>query len=225
MKWNEWKNYYEEILRDFNFNREEDERSALILSQLLEDKELMSLEDLTDIMKDNDVYVFGCSPDLEEEIENETFEGTLIAANGATTILLKKGIIPDIIVTDLDGKIDDQRYANEKGAIVVIHAHGDNIDAVKNWVPRFNGKVVGTTQSKPFGKIHNFGGFTDGDRCVFLADEFKAKNIYLIGFDFEHVGDKFSNERSKKIKRRKLDWAYILINSLDNPNIIMRSHR
>jgi uncharacterized Rossmann fold enzyme len=225
MKWNEWKNYYEEILRDFNFNREEDERSALILSQLLEDKELMSLEDLTDIMKDNDVYVFGCSPDLEEEIENETFEGTLIAANGATTILLKKGIIPDIIVTDLDGKIDDQIYANEKGAIVVIHAHGDNIDAVKNWVPRFNGKVVGTTQSKPFGKIHNFGGFTDGDRCVFLADEFKAKNIYLIGFDFEHVGDKFSNERSKKIKRRKLDWAYILINSLDNPNIIMRSHR
>jgi len=225
MKWNEWKNYYEEILRDFNFNREEDERSALILSQLLEDKELMSLEDLTDIMKDNDVYVFGCSPDLEKEIENKTFDGTLIAANGATSSLLNKNIIPDIIVTDLDGKIDDQIYASEKGAIIVIHAHGDNIDAVKNWVPRFDGKIVGTTQSKPFGKIHNFGGFTDGDRCVFLADEFKAKNIYLIGFDFEHVGDKFSNERSKKIKRRKLDWAYILINNLDNPNILMKSHR
>jgi uncharacterized Rossmann fold enzyme len=114
MKWSEWKNYYEEILLDFNFNREEDERSALILSQLLEDKELVSLEDLANIMKDNDVYVFGCSPDLEEEIKNKKFKGILIAANGATTILLKKGIIPDIIVTDLDGKIDDQIYANEK---------------------------------------------------------------------------------------------------------------
>ncbi len=225
MNWNEWKHYYNEILRDFGYDREEDEKSAFILSQLVKEKELVNLEKLADMIKDRDVFVFGCSPDLEEEIRNGTFDGTLIAADGTTSTLLEKDITPDIIVTDLDGKIDDQICANEKGAMVVIHAHGDNIDAVKNWVPRFNGKIVGTTQSKPFGIIHNFGGFTDGDRCVFLADEFKAKNIYLIGFDFEHVGDKFSNKEFKKIKRKKLDWAYILINSLDNPNILMMSHR
>lgn len=225
MNWDEWENYYKNILLDFGFDREEDEKSAFILSQLLKDKKLVDLEDLANIIKDKKVFVFGCSPNLEEEVENEILDGALIAANGATTTLLKKDIIPDIIVTDLDGKIDDQIYANEKGAIVIIHAHGDNVDAVKNWVPKFNGKILGTTQSKPFGGIYNFGGFTDGDRCVFLADQFKAKNICLVGFDFEQVRDKSNDEKFKKTKKRKLDWAYILINSLDNPNIFMKSRR
>ena len=34
--------------------------------------------------------------------------------------------------------------------------------------------VVGTTQTEEFGKMKNFGGFTDGDRCVFLAEFFNA---------------------------------------------------
>ena len=47
---------------------------------------------------------------------------------------------------------------------------------------------MATTQSAPFGEVHNFGGFTDGDRCVFLADHFAATRIILCGFNFTEVG-------------------------------------
>ena len=43
---------------------------------------------------------------------------------------------------------------------------------------------IGTTQTNPFNKIQNFGGFTDGDRGVFLASHFDAKKIILFGMDF-----------------------------------------
>ena len=65
---------------------------------------------------------------------------------------------------------------------MVVHAHGDNTEKL-HLVKSFK-NCVGTTQAKPFENIHNFGGFTDGDRCVFLADYFKAKKIILFGMDF-----------------------------------------
>ncbi len=106
-----------------------------------------------------------------------------IAAGSACSLLIEKGIWPDIVVTDLDGDVRDQVEANEKGAIVVIHAHGDNMNALKEWVPRFRGQVFGTTQVEPRGNIHNFGGFTDGDRAVFLAAHFGVDRVLLQGFD------------------------------------------
>ena len=48
--------------------------------------------------------------------------------------------------------------------------------------------------------MENFGGFTDGDRCVFLAEYFKAKKIVLIGMDF---GDKIVKYSKKKVIDRK----------------------
>jgi hypothetical protein len=63
----------------------------------------------------------------------------------------------------------------------------------------------------------NFGGFTDGDRAVFLADHFKAKNIYLVGFDFEGKDSAF--KKLDKVKLKKLDWAHVLIAMLDSPAI------
>ena len=52
--------------------------------------------------------------------------------------------------------------------------------------------VIGSTQTKSFGKMENFGGFTDGDRCVFLAEYFNAKKIVLIGMDFGREIGKYS---------------------------------
>ena len=41
----------------------------------------------------------------------------------------------------------------------------------------------------PVKNVYNFGGFTDGDRSVFWAEEFGAKEIILIGMDFGiHIG-------------------------------------
>ena len=132
-----------------------------------------------------------------------------IAANGATSALLKNNVLPEIIVTDLDGKVSDQLLANSRGSITIIHAHGDNIDNIKKFVLEFKGYIVGTTQidPKPYENIHNFGGFTDGDRAVYLADYFHAKKIYLLGFDFGGEVGKYSFSANKDKKLKKLKWC------------------
>jgi len=70
-------------------------------------------------------------------------------------------------------------------------------------VPRLR-KVIGTTQSRPTNGLYNFGGFTDGDRAVFLAKHLDALKIILIGFDFE-------DESVTLRKHKKLIWAKRLI--------------
>ena len=96
---------------------------------------------------------------------------------------------------------------------MVVHAHGDNSERI-NLVKYFK-NCIGTTQTKPIRKINNFGGFTDGDRCVFLADYFKAKKIILLGMDFgtrigKYSKSKVENRTTKiaKLRRGKklLEW-------------------
>ncbi len=60
--------------------------------------------------------------------------------------------------------------------------------------------------------LYNFGGFTDGDRAVFLAHHFGSRSIQLLGFDFENVGEKPNCDEKTKLK--KLGWAKRLITSL-----------
>jgi uncharacterized Rossmann fold enzyme len=63
---------------------------------------------------------------------------------------------------------------------------------------------MGTVQCQPSEGIYNFGGFTDGDRAVFLAKEMGAASIDLLGCDFD---DQSVTPRKKK----KLAWARKLI--------------
>lgn len=207
-----WEEYYQKILSEFGFERKEDERSASILSKLLIGKKLASKDELKSLLQGKDVVVVGGGKNLEKDLDRDISKNLVIAANGTTSILLSKKLVPDIIVTDLDGNIDDQISANRGGAIVAIHAHGDNIEQIKRWTPKFEDKVLGTVQCRPFDALHNFGGFTDGDRGVFLAHHFGAKSIRLLGFDFENVGEKPNCD--EKTKLRKLDWAKRLILSL-----------
>src|SRR5690606_29179019 len=116
---------------------------------------------------------------------------TLISADGATSALLEEDIVPDIIITDLDGNMKDIRCANHEGAFLVVHAHGDNIEKIRKYVPDLN-RVMGTTQSNPLNNVYNFGGFTDGDRCLFLAVELGAEYIILGGMDFGKIVTKYS---------------------------------
>jgi len=213
MDYNKWKKYYNQILLDFGYSEKEDEKSAVLLSELLLGKKLVTHKDLNNMISGKNVYVFGAAGSLQEDIKKVKKENAVfISADTATSLLIKKDIIPDIIVTDLDGLVDDQVTANKKDATVVIHAHGNNIDRLERYVPMFDGKIIGTTQSKPFDNIYNFGGFTDGDRAVYLADCFGAKKIFLAGFDFENVG-KYS--KSKELKMKKLKWAKRIIEKID----------
>jgi hypothetical protein len=71
-------------------------------------------------------------------------------------------------------------------------------------VRRFSGPVVGTTQSTPLAHVHNFGGFTDGDRAVFAADDLGASGITILGFDLDDTD-------VDPLKRGKLFWARRLL--------------
>ena len=170
---------------------------------------------------DKEVIVFGAGPSLENSIEinKQKFENKIkISADGATTALLEKNIHPDIIVTDLDGKVSDQIKANSKGSILVIHAHGDNINRIQRYIHEFKLNIIGTTQTDPklYKNVYNFGGFTDGDRAVYISDHFNAKKINLVGFDFNGKIGKysFSKEKNKNLKLKKLKWCKYLIEQL-----------
>jgi len=204
-----WEAYYRRILEDFGYARAEDERAARVLDAALGGTRI-DPESLRPLFAGRDATIAGNAPSLTEELV--AVEHPLVAADEAASVLREAGLRPDVIVTDLDGKVEDHIAANAEGAVVVVHAHGDNVPAIEKWAPRFPGRVIGTTQSRPFGRIYNFGGFTDGDRAGFLADHLGARSLLLLGFDFEVPSPK---DGDPAVKKRKLDWAYILLQTLD----------
>ncbi len=205
MEWNEWEALYEEILKDFGYEKKKDEEAARIAANIARSN--VTLEELRRLIEGNVVSICGAGRNLDEEIEK--IEGIIMAADEATSFLLLRNIIPHIVTTDLDGNVEDILKVNESGCIVAIHAHGDNIEALKEWLPLFRGKILITCQSKPFDTIYNFGGFTDGDRAYCMAKHFKAEKIKLIGFDFEKPREK--EGKDMEVKRKKLRWAKRII--------------
>ncbi len=222
MNYSDWEKIYKKILKDFNFSKERDIQSAQVLDEFLQIRNKINILSLRRFIETKDVVVFGSGPSLEKAVcKNMDFymSKILISADGATSALIENCIFPDIILSDLDGKISDQVVANKKGSLIIIHAHGDNIKKIKDNFYKFGEKILGTTQSDPsqFKNLYNFGGFTDGDRAIFLANHFNAKKIYLIGFDFDgNIGKySFAEKKDKKQKLKKLEWAKYLIDMLN----------
>jgi len=208
MDFDAWEPYYDRILKDFGFSRTDDERAAKVLDRRL-GGDRIAPKDVAARLSGKPVTVAGNAPTLKSELARLT--RVVIAADEATSILTQEDHLPTVIVTDLDGDVKDQLEANRRGSVVVVHAHGDNIPAIEKWAGEFEGRTMATTQARPFGEVYNFGGFTDGDRGVFLADAMGAKSIRLVGFDFEHPNPK---DQPAELKKRKLDWAFILIESI-----------
>ena len=219
MEFGLWEKYYIEILDDFGFSRENDEKSAKLLDEILSTEGCLTLNDLAEIVGFSDKFiVFGAGPSITEHIQDlkenyDLREYVLVAADGATTALIEERISPDIVVTDLDGNLDDIMLANIRGANIAIHAHGDNIEKIASLTPFFN-NVLGTTQAQPIGNLYNFGGFTDGDRAIFLSVALGASQIILAGMDFGDVVTKYSRpnlenalEKADDFKRKKLMYA------------------
>ncbi len=194
----------------------------MILNEILDDAKVRdALDKVKGMISGNCVIVYGCGPSLErnvKEIKRVGLDKTCVnvAVDGATSALLKEGIKPGLIVTDLDGKIEDILSANLEGSIVVVHAHGDNITSLEK-VKEFHGPVLGTTQTEPIGKIYNFFGFTDGDRAAFLSEAMGAHTILLAGFDLGEKVGRFSKPTytcdvyATTVKRKKLKYAKKLL--------------
>ncbi|MGA2698229.1 MAG: 6-hydroxymethylpterin diphosphokinase MptE-like protein [Methanoregula sp.] len=196
-----WEPHYREILDYFGFSREDDEKAALLLATLTDRDDLPTLSWL---VRDRSVVVCGNAPCLRKELRCIPPGSVVVAADAAADVLYSHGIRPDAVFTDLDGATDLLLEMNAKGTIVVVHAHGDNMPLLRHWTKKFTGPLVATTQSTPLPHVHNFGGFSDGDRAVFAADALGAKTITLIGFDLD-------DKNVDPVKRGKLMWAKKLL--------------
>jgi len=206
-----WLPMYRDICREFGYDMDADARNAAALSAMLSSRHGPTLSALESACPSS-VTVCGDGPMLRRCLSEHPPEGYVIAADGATTALMDAGLVPDAIVTDLDGAVEHQLEANARGSLVFAHAHGDNARAVEEFVPRFKGTIVGTCQGRPAGVLLNLGGFTDGDRAACIFSGLGARRIVLMGFDFESPSPKQS--RSAEVKARKLRWARRILASL-----------
>jgi hypothetical protein len=215
-----WKTRYHEIRDVFGYKESDDIASAKKLDSIIKKK--FPLSNLKKGIFGKTVFVIGAGPSLDSTITvMKKYENvTKIVADGAVQALIKHKIRPDILVTDLDGDMKSIKKIAMTNTPIIVHAHGDNKEQL-NIVNKFKNKI-GTTQSKKFGRLENFGGFTDGDRCVFLAENFKAEKIILFGMDFGNTIGKYSKhvikDRSLKLKKmshgkKLLEWLATKSNS------------
>ncbi|MFQ5951259.1 MAG: 6-hydroxymethylpterin diphosphokinase MptE-like protein [Candidatus Geothermarchaeales archaeon] len=210
MRFGVWYPKYREIADRFDYDEKADQLAASELDSILGNK-AMGAETVRRLVAGRNVLILGSGPSLENNLRGISDEGIfdrfiLIAADDSVKALyelMKR--VPDIVVTDLDGEEASLLRAADDGTILVVHAHGDNRSALKRLVPRF-GRVLGTTQVRPTKKVHNFGGFTDGDRAVFFAAELGAKSITLAGMDFGEGFGRYSKvaPRNRTLKVEKL---------------------
>lgn len=211
-----WFPYYQDIRKKMGYSTEEDQKAAYILSNLIKRKFLDS-KILDKKIRGKQVLAIGAGPNLDLYTsfikKNRSF--VKIVADGAVKFLIENNIKPDIVVTDLDGDLRFLVKAEKLGAIMVIHAHSDNVDLIRKYISKFR-KIIGTTQVMPVEHVYNFGGFTDGDRCVFLAEEFGAKDIVLVGMLFDDSIGQYSKAiiDNVEVKREKLQIAKRLLQVL-----------
>tara|TARA_B100000029_G_scaffold465597_1_gene500378 strand:+ start:958 stop:1698 length:741 start_codon:yes stop_codon:yes gene_type:complete len=206
-----WKTRYREIRNVFGYRRYDDLISAKKLNSKIGRK--YPLSKIKKTIKGQTVFIIGAGPSLSRSISTiKKYQNvTKIVADGAVQALIEHKIKPNILVTDLDGDISSIKKIGRTKIPIIIHAHGNNYDKL-DIVSELENKI-GTTQTEKFGKLENFGGFTDGDRCVFLAENFNAEKIILFGMDF---GDKIGRYSKKKVinrktKLRKLEYGKKLL--------------
>jgi uncharacterized Rossmann fold enzyme len=193
-----WKTRYREIRNVFGYRKYDDLISAKKLNSKIGKR--YPLSNIKKTIRGQTVFIIGAGPSLSRSISTlKKYQNiTKIVADGAVQALIEHKIKPQILVTDLDGDIESIKKIGRTKIPIIIHAHGNNYDKL-DIVSKLQNKI-GTTQTEKFGKLENFGGFTDGDRCVFLAENFHAKKIILFGMDF---GDKIGKYSKKKVMDRK----------------------
>ncbi|MEM3851557.1 MAG: 6-hydroxymethylpterin diphosphokinase MptE-like protein [Methanomassiliicoccales archaeon] len=214
MKWQDWKEEYLEILRDMGYSMKNEIESLRIGSMaamqhrnVLKGERALSLLRL--LIKERCI-VFGGGPSLTNSIDATMSiigDSALVASDGSCAELYKRGIVPDIIVTDADGNLPAEQKMNAAGACLVLHFHGDNYRKASDFARVLTGRVIVTTQAGPTEWTFNFGGFTDGDRAVLLCEEFGAQEVLLAGFDLPSWQDGSSS--------KKMRWAGRIIHEAE----------
>ena len=217
-----WLNYwYPRICKYLNIDSEKDANTLDSIANIYQSN--LTEDDLKTKIFKQEVVIFAPGVNLEEEYniylaENTIKDKILICADGATSFLVSKNIFPDLITSDIDGKVEDQILSQKQGATLLLHVHGDNLNLVNKYIKDISKmNFLITTQSQPVEGTYNFLGFTDGDRAVCLSHLMNAKKVTLLGFDFGDEIGKFSkalmlSEQMKERKIKKFTIARSIIN-------------
>lgn len=205
MDYSEWRPIYEAICRDFGYEQAADAAARDRLNELtapFADEQLAHLAGA-------DVAVAAAGPTLDEELPRVTDADAIIATTGGAESLAAADHQPELLVTDLDTNPTFVVEATQEGVPAAVHAHGDNVDQLEQFVPRCATEMVlPTTQARPRGHVRNVGGFTDGDRAAYLAHAFGADRLRIAGWDPDDPS--LTTE-----KCRKLEWATWLLTRLE----------
>ena len=225
MRWDDWCPKYLDIVKRLNLDSAADKEATALLTELLESIDPRPLlNQLSETIIGRDVILCGAGPSLKKHLRsfigsNGHKDSVIVAADGAVSVILELGLHCDIVVTDLDGTVEHLMKAKNNGAILIVHAHGDNIERVKKVVPDL-GEVLGSTQVKPTDRAFLWGGFTDGDRACHLVCEYSPRRVVLAGMDFGTTVGKWSKPGHKshfpasERKKIKLEIAKELITGL-----------
>ncbi len=203
----EWPDQYAAILREFGWSEADDRAAADALRALLPRRDTFRHVG-TELKHRPLATVVGCGPALDD-LEANYLEGIVVAADGAATRLMELGVVPRVVVTDLDGPDDGLRWAAAQGSSMVVHAHGANRDALP-LAAELGPFVAGTYQSTPaeaLQPLRNLGGFTDGDRAVRLCEAYGVRTVRLAGFDLDATPGRYSGTWDPATKPAKLAWA------------------
>jgi len=208
MQFSDWEPIYEQILAEFGYPRSGDERARGILAELV-DGQQFDVDGWS--LAGDRVAIAGGAPSLAtaEELSMARNADAVIAASTAADVLFEAGITVDCMVTDIDKNPETARQLTERGVPVAVHAHGDNSDLLREYLPTYeHSAVIPTTQAAPTETVRNFGGFTDGDRAAYLADYCGADELVFPGWEF-------SDPAVEPEKRKKLRWAARLLLKLE----------
>ncbi|HTT44805.1 MAG TPA: 6-hydroxymethylpterin diphosphokinase MptE-like protein [Thermoplasmata archaeon] len=217
MEYSVWAPRYDRIRAEFGFPFEREVEAADLLDSLLPASTPPDpLARLRPLVEGRTAVIAGLAPRSGPppiwRLPATDRAPVIIAADGATATCLDAGLVPGIVVTDLDGPVPAEVAANRRGSFAVLHAHGDNRAALQEWVPQFPGVVVGSWAGPPRPRLLNVGGFTDGDRAAYLADHLRAERVLLWGFDFVRTAP--TDPAAHEVKLAKLTWASRLLGEL-----------
>jgi len=162
-------------------------QALLYASEAAAEGRLLSLGDVCGRLRGRRVCVTGSAASLRGELRGAQGCEAYVAADGSTAVLLEEGIVPDVVVTDMDGPWMALWRAAELGAVPVVYIHGDNYMFFPQFVQGLPVFALEAQCLPPrlavLGLASPPHGFSDGDRAAVLAACCGASGLELLGFN------------------------------------------
>lgn len=216
---------WDQVRVEFGYSEAADRRAAHVLAQFLTAPPCDApavLADAARCLQGVPVLVVGAAAGAPAAVRRAPAHWRVVAADGATCAALEGGRTPDLIVTDLDGDLESEVKSARAGSRVFVHAHGDNEETLRAWVPRFPAtQLAGTCQVHPPPPLINPGGFTDGDRACYLAHALGASRLHLAGFDLDGPIGPYAGHYDPATKLPKLRWAGRFLRELESHGAVI----